>query len=99
MDLRIAVPLGLGVLLLLLILLLARLVSNAKKRETLKRLGLPPSAKLTPEQANAFRAFEDTDMKLKRTFPKMSDTQRRTIATDMLRDTGVIPKRRSARQS
>ncbi|HXU66219.1 MAG TPA: hypothetical protein VN707_02560 [Casimicrobiaceae bacterium] len=95
-PLRVAIPLGLGVVILLLGLLLARLVSSAKKREILKRLGLPVNAKLSPQQANALRAFEDTDMKLQRTFPGISDKQRHVMATDVLRDKGVLPKRRSA---
>lgn len=88
------VPIGFGVVVLLLILLLARLVGNAKRREIRKKLGLPENARLTPQQAEAFRAFESTDMKLKNTFPTMSDTQRQAMARDVLRDKGMLPKKK-----
>jgi hypothetical protein len=86
------VPIGFAVVILLLILLLARLVGNSKRREIRRKLGLPESAKLTPEQAQAFQAFENTDMKLRKSFPTMSDTQRQSMARDVLRDKGVLPK-------
>lgn len=91
------VPIGFAVVVLLLVLLLARLVGNAKRREIRKKLGLPESAKLTPQQADAFQAFENTDMKLKKSFPTISDTQRQSMARDVLRDKGMLPKRRKSR--
>jgi len=42
----------------------------------------------------AFRAFEDTDIKLKKSFPTMSDTQRQSMAREVLRDKGIIAKRK-----
>jgi hypothetical protein len=87
------VPVGLAVVVLLLVLLLARLVGNAKRREIRKKLGLPERARLTPEQEAAFVAFENTDMKLKKTFPTMTDTQRQAMARDVLRDKGMLPKK------
>jgi len=89
------VPIGFGVVALLLILLLARLVGNNKRREIRKKLGLPVAGRLTPEQEAAFMGFENTDMKLKGTFPTMSDTQRQAMARDVLRRQGVIPKTRT----
>jgi hypothetical protein len=87
------VPLGFVVVVALLVLLLARLVGNAKRREIRKKLGLPEHARLTPEQAAAFTAFENTDMKLRKSFPTMSDTQRQAMARDVLRDKGMLPKK------
>lgn len=92
------IPIGFGVVALLLILLLARLVGNNKRREIRKRLGLPEGGKLTPEQSQAFMAFENTDMKLKKSFPTMSDTQRQSMAREVLRDKGVLPKKKSAKK-
>jgi len=86
------VPVGFGVIALLLVLLLARLVGNAKRREIRRKLGMPENARLTPEQAQAFQAFENTDMRLKKAFPTLSDTQRQTMARDVLRDKGLLPK-------
>ena len=91
------VPIGFGVVVVLLVLLLARLVGNAKRKEIRKKLGLPESARLTPQQAEAFQAFENTDMKLKKSFPTMSDPQRQAMARDVLRDKGVLPKKKKAR--
>jgi hypothetical protein len=86
------VPIGFAVVVLLLVLLLARLVGNSKRKEIRKKLGLPVNSRLTPEQASAFQAFENTDMKLKKSFPTLSDTQRQAMARDVLRDKGVLPK-------
>ena len=83
---------GLVLVALLLFVLLARMVGNSKRREIRKKLGLPVNAPLTDQQAQAFRAFEDTDMKLKKSFPTMSDTQRQAMARDLLRDKGMLPK-------
>jgi hypothetical protein len=88
------VPVGFAVVVLLLVLLLARLVGNSKRREIRKKLGLPVNARLTPEQAQAFQAFENTDLKLKKSFPTLSDTQRQAMARDVLRDKGMLPKRK-----
>jgi len=81
---------------LLLVLLLARVVGNSQRRRIRKQLGLPVNSRLNPKEALAFRAFEDTDIKLKKSFPTMSDTQRQSMAREVLRDKGVIAKRKKA---
>ena len=86
------VPIGFGVVVVLLVVLLARMVGNSKRREIRKKLGLPEGSRLTPEQAAAFQAFENTDLKLKKSFPTMSDTQRQSMAREVLRDKGMLPK-------
>jgi hypothetical protein len=91
------VPIGFAVVVLLLILLLARMVGNSKRREIRKKLGLPEGSRMTPEQAAAFQAFENTDMKLKKSFPTMSDTQRQAMAREVLRDKGMLPKKKKPR--
>ena len=88
------VPIGLGVVMVLLVLLLARLVGNAKRREIRRKLGLPERARLTPQQQAAFMAFEDTDMKLRKSFPGLSDSQRQAMARDVLRDKGMLPRKK-----
>jgi hypothetical protein len=88
------VHIGFGVVAVLLVLLLARLVGNSKRREIRKKLGLPVNSRLTPQEAEAFTAFENTDMKLKKSFPSMSDTQRQSMAREVLRDKGVLPKKK-----
>ncbi|MBU6484899.1 MAG: hypothetical protein KGL70_10725 [Betaproteobacteria bacterium] len=88
------VPIGFIVVVILLVILLARLVGNAQRKRVRKSLGMPENSRLSEKEARAFRAFEDTDMKLRKTFPKMSDTQRQAIARDVLRDKGVLPKKK-----
>ena len=93
------VPIGFGVVLVLLVVLLARMVGNSKRREIRRKLGLPEGARLTPEQEAAFQAFENTDMKLKKSFPTMSDTQREAMAREVLRDKGMLPKKKKTSSS
>ena len=90
------VVLGFAAVVLLLIVLLARLVGNAKRREIRRKLGLPPSARLTPAEAEAFRTYENTDMRLKQSFPTLSDTQRQAMARDVVRDKGMLPRPKRA---
>ena len=88
------VGVGLGAVVILLVLLLARMVANSKRREIRRKLGLPEGSRLTPQQAAAFQAFENTDMKLRKSFPTMSDTQRQAMAREVLRDKGMLPKQK-----
>jgi hypothetical protein len=86
--------LGLALALALLLMLLARLVDNSRKRQTLRKLGLPPGSRLTTQHLDALHAFENTDTHLRKSFPKLSERQREIIARDVLRDRGIIPKKR-----
>ncbi|MGE5088489.1 MAG: hypothetical protein ACM3QY_05130 [Candidatus Levyibacteriota bacterium] len=88
------VPVAFIVVVLLLVFALVRMVANARRRRIRKSLGLPENSRLSAKEAQAFRAFEDTDMKLRKTFPKMSDTQRQVIARDVLRDKGILPRKK-----
>src|SRR5690348_16925599 len=85
---------GFAVIVMILLFLLTHLSAKAKRREICTKLGFPTNARLTPEQAQAFRAFEDTDMKLKKNFPNLSDRHRQVIARDILRDRGALPRGR-----
>jgi hypothetical protein len=87
---------GLVVAIVLLVPLLAWLVANANQREIRRKLGLPVEGKLTPEQMKAFRAFENTDMKLKQKFPTMSDRQRQLMVRELVNANGMQPKKRKA---
>jgi len=88
------VLLGLAIVVVLLLMLLAHMVANSRKRETLKKLGLPPGSRLTTQQLEALHAFENTNTHLRNSFPKLSNRQREVIARDVLRDRGIIPKKR-----
>ena len=83
-----------AVIVLILLFLLAHLTAKAKRRQICAKLGFPTNASLTPEQAQALQAFENTDMKLKKNFPNLSDRQRQLIARNILRDRGALPQRR-----
>ena len=85
---------GFGVSITLLLVLLARLVAASRRRQTLKKLGLPVGGRLTEQHLEALHAFENTDTHLRKSFPKLSDRQRELIARDVLRDRGIIPKKR-----
>jgi len=89
---------GFAVVALLLVLLLARAVGNSQRRRIRKQLGLPLDSRLSPKDALAFRAFEDTDIKLKKSFPTMSDTQRQAMAREVLRDKGLLPKQKRSKR-
>ena len=79
-----------------LAVLLTKFVRNLRRREMLRRLGLPLHGALTLGQADALRMFETTEMKFKKSFPHISDAQRRAMTSDVLRERGVLPKTRSA---
>jgi hypothetical protein len=91
--------LGLGVSIALLLGLLAHLVAASRRRQTLKKLGFPAGSKLTAEHLQALHSFENTDTHLRKSFPKLSDRQREVIARDLLRDRGIIPKKRQSTAS
>ena len=57
----------------------------------LRKLGLPLHGALTLRQAEALRMFEATEMKFKKSFPHISDAQRRAMTSDVLRSKGILP--------
>lgn len=81
-----------GLCIVFLVLLLTRLVSNHKRRQALLKLGFSPDAPITAIQMHALQTFEDTEMRLRKSFPGISEAQRAVIARDVLRDKGVLPK-------
>ena len=87
---------GFALAIVVLAVLLTKLVRNLRRRETLRRMGLPLHGALTLRQAEALRMFEATEVKFKKSFPHISDAQRRAMTSDVLREKGVLPKTRSA---
>ena len=77
---------------ILLVVLVAFILAGVQRRDVRKALGLPPHAKLGPEDKQAFLAFENTDMQLRDSFPDVSKRHRQAIARKLLRDTGVLPR-------
>jgi hypothetical protein len=76
----------------ILVIVVAFILSLVQRREMRKALGLPPHAKLGPQDKQAFLAFESTDMQLRDSFPDVSTRHRQAIARKMLRDNGVLPR-------
>jgi hypothetical protein len=89
-------PIGFGLIVVALILLLTKLVSIHERRQTLRKLGLPTDAPLTGLQLRAFHAFTDTDVRLRNSFPGISDAQRERITRDVLHENGLLPRQKSA---
>ena len=87
---------GFALAIFVLAMLLTGLVRNLRRREMLRRMGLPLHGALALRQAEALRMFEATEMKFKKSFPHISDAQRRAMTSDVLRAKGVLPKTRSA---
>ncbi|MHB8495355.1 MAG: hypothetical protein ACYC9Z_14205 [Casimicrobiaceae bacterium] len=84
---------GIGLTVVMLALLLTILLRNPKRRLPLRKPGFPADTLLTRRQAAALRAFEDTDMRLRKSLPGISNAQRAVIARDVLRDQGMLPRR------
>jgi hypothetical protein len=87
---------GFALAIFVLAVLLTRLVRNLRRREMLRRMGLPLHGALTLRQAEALQMFEATEMKFKKSFPHISEAQRRAMTSDVLREKGILPKTRSA---
>ena len=90
------IAIGIGVVFGALMPLLARRARNHRRRQTLRKLGLPTHAPLTGLQLRAFRAFEDTEMRLKMSFPGIPDAQRELLVRTALDDSGLLPQTKSA---
>ena len=87
---------GFALAIVVLAVFLTKLVQNIRRRETLRRMGLPLHGALTLRQVEALRMFETTEMKFKKSFPHISDAQRRAMTSDVLREKRILPKTRSA---
>lgn len=84
---------AIGVVIAVLVLLVVVAHGRAKRRKIRDHLGLPRNSRLSPKHALAFREFEDTDIRLKTSFPTMPDPQRQSMAREVLRNKGLLPKR------
>src|SRR5712691_10475485 len=80
---------GLAVLVLLIIVF--ALVVTVRRAEMRKALGLPVHSKLGEAEQQMFQAFQDTDTRLAKSMPKLSKTQRRLMAQEVLRRKGLLP--------
>jgi hypothetical protein len=84
---------GIGVVIAVVVLLSVVAHGRAKRRKIRNHLGLPRNSRLSPKHALAFQEFKDTDVRLKTSFPTMPDPQRQSMAREVLRHKGLLPKR------
>jgi hypothetical protein len=75
------------------VVLVIVLVVTLRRAEMRRVLGLPRNSKLGEGEKQIFQAFEDTDMKLGKTMPKLSKAQRQAMAKQLLRRKGLLPRK------
>ena len=75
------------------VVLVIVLVVSLRRAEMRRVLGLPKNSKLGAGEKQIFQAFEDTDMKLGKTMPKLSKSQRQAMAKQLLRRKGLLPRK------
>jgi hypothetical protein len=80
---------GLAVLVLLIVVF--ALFASLRRVEMRNALGLPADTKLGEAEEQMFQAFKDTDMRLAKSMPKLSKTQRRLMVQEVLRRKGLLP--------
>lgn len=77
-----------------LVIALATLRTKARQRTIRKALGLPARMATTSAEAQArqaVRVFEQTDLRLTTTAPRLSKEERRKIAGAIVREKGLLP--------
>ncbi len=79
-----------GIAGLVLLIIVFALFVTVRRAEMRKVLGLPVDSKLGEAEEKMFQAFKDTDMRLAKTMPKLSKTQRRVMAQEVLRRKGLL---------
>jgi len=80
-----------GIAVLVLFLVVIALVVTVRRAEMRKVLGLPVDSKLGEAEEQMFQAFKDTDTRLGKSMPKLSKTQRRLMAQEVMRKKGLLP--------
>ena len=80
-----------GIAVLVLLIIVFALVVMVRRAEMRKALGLPVDTKLGEAEEQMFQAFKDTDTRLAKSMPKLSKTQRRLMAQEVMRKKGLLP--------
>ena len=73
----------------------ATLRTKARQRRIRKALGLPLRMETTTAEAQAkqaVRVFEQTDLRLTTTAPRLSKEERRKMAGSIVKEKGLLPK-------
>lgn len=83
------------ILVFVLIIAGATLRTKARQRNIRKALGLPARMNTSTAEAQArqaVRVFEETDLRLTTTAPRLSRAERRKMASAIVREKGLLPK-------
>ena len=85
---------GLGLVLLVIMFVAVVTVRRAEMRTVLR---LPKNAKLGAHEKRILQAFKDTNVRLGKSMPGLSNLQRRAMAREVLRKRGLLPEERIIR--
>lgn len=80
-----------------IVIAVATLRTKARQRHIRQALGLPTRMETTTAEAQArqaVRVFEETDHRLTTTAPRLSNEERRQMATAIVKEKGLLPKTR-----
>jgi alcohol dehydrogenase class IV len=79
----------------IIVIVTATLQTKVRQRRIRKALGLPARMETSTAEAQArqaVRVFEQTDLRLTTTAPRLSKEERRKMATAIVREKGLLPK-------
>ncbi len=83
------------VLVFVAVIAVATLRTKARQRRIRKALGLPARMETSTAEAQArqaVRVFEQTDLRLTTTAPRLSKEERRKMASAIVREKGLLPR-------
>jgi Tfp pilus assembly protein PilX len=83
------------VLVFVVVIAVATLRTKAKQRRIRKALGLPARMETSTAEAQArqaVRVFEQTDLRLTTTAPRLSKEERHKMASAIVREKGLLPR-------
>ncbi len=88
-------------LVLALVIAIATLRTKARHRRIRRALGLPVRMQTSTAEAQArqaVRVFEQTDLRLTTTAPRLSREERRKMASAIVKEKGLLPKAQASRK-
>ena len=83
------------VLVFVIVIVAATLRTKSRQRQIRRALGLPARMETSTAEAQArqaVRVFEETDLRLTTTTPRLSKEERREMACSIVREKGLLPK-------
>jgi hypothetical protein len=82
-------------LVFVMVIVAATLRTKSRQRRIRRALGLPArmgTATAEAQARQAVRVFEETDLRLTTTRPRMSREERRSMASAIVKEKGLLPK-------